>query len=40
MAAQTVSRMPNLADVIWNHAPKNILDPFPGKVHPNAKPGD
>ncbi len=32
VAAQIVSRMSNLADVIWNNAPKSILDPFPAQV--------
>ena len=32
VAAQTVSRMSNLADVIWNNAPKSILDPFSSQV--------
>ena len=32
VAAQIVSRMSNLADVIWNNAPKSILDPFPKQV--------
>mgnify|MGYP003396721743 FL=1 len=36
VAAQIVSRMSNLADVIWNNAPKSILDPFPAQVA-NAK---
>ena len=39
VAAQIVSRMSNLADVIWNNAPKSILDPFPSQVNPNAKSG-
>jgi methane/ammonia monooxygenase subunit C len=39
VAAQIVSRMSNLADVIWNNAPKSILDPFPSQVNPNAKAG-
>jgi methane/ammonia monooxygenase subunit C len=25
--------------VIWNNAPKSILDPFPSQVNPNAKSG-
>jgi methane/ammonia monooxygenase subunit C len=37
VAAQIVSRMSNLADVIWNNAPKAILDPFPSQVGPGAK---
>ncbi len=32
VAAQTVSRMSNLADVIWNNAPKSILDPFSSQI--------
>jgi len=39
VAAQIVSRMSNLADVVWNNAPKAILDPFPSQVNPNAKAG-
>jgi len=39
VAAKIVSRMSNLADVIWNNAPKAILDPFPSRVNPNAKAG-
>jgi methane/ammonia monooxygenase subunit C len=31
--------MSNLADVIWNHAPKSILDPFPGQVGKETKSG-
>ncbi|MDH4154053.1 MAG: methane monooxygenase/ammonia monooxygenase subunit C, partial [Nitrospira sp.] len=37
VAAQIVSRMSNLADVIWNNAPKSILDPFPAQVAANTK---
>ncbi|HWV47806.1 MAG TPA: methane monooxygenase/ammonia monooxygenase subunit C, partial [Nitrospira sp.] len=37
VAAQIVSRMSNLADVIWNNAPKSILDPFPSQVGPGHK---
>ena len=37
VAAQIVSRMSNLADVIWNNAPKSILDPFPSQVGPGSK---
>ncbi|MBS0181113.1 MAG: methane monooxygenase/ammonia monooxygenase subunit C [Nitrospira sp.] len=32
VAAQTVSRMSNLADVIWNAASKSILDPFSSQI--------
>ncbi len=32
VATQIVSRMSNLADVIWNNAPKRILEPFPAQV--------
>jgi methane/ammonia monooxygenase subunit C len=32
VAAQIVSRMSNLADMIRNNAPKCILDPFPAQV--------
>jgi methane/ammonia monooxygenase subunit C len=39
VAAQIVSRMSNLADVIWNNAPKAILDPFPSQVAGGAKSG-
>jgi methane/ammonia monooxygenase subunit C len=39
VAAQIVSRMSNLADVIWNNAPKSILDPFPSQVGTGAKTG-
>ena len=31
VAAQTVSRMSNLADVIWNNAPKASLIHFPAR---------
>jgi len=37
VAAQIVSRMSNLADVIWNNAPKSILDPFPAQVATGEK---
>jgi methane/ammonia monooxygenase subunit C len=39
VAAQIVSRMSNLADVIWNNAPKSILDPFPSQVATGQKTG-
>ena len=39
VAAQIVSRMSNLADVIWNNAPKSILDPFSSQVETGAKTG-
>jgi methane/ammonia monooxygenase subunit C len=39
VAAQIVCRMSNLADVIWNNAPKSILDPFPNQVAGAAKSG-
>jgi methane/ammonia monooxygenase subunit C len=39
VAAQIVSRMSNLADVIWNNAPKSILDPFSSQVATGTKSG-
>jgi methane/ammonia monooxygenase subunit C len=39
VAAQIVSRMSNLADVVWNNAPKSILDPFPSQVATGQKTG-
>jgi methane/ammonia monooxygenase subunit C len=31
--------MSNLADVIWNNAPKSILDPFSSQVATGTKSG-
>src|SRR6185437_4848267 len=39
VAAQIISRMSNLADVIWNNAPKSILDPFSSQLSGGAKSG-
>ncbi|MBS0184630.1 MAG: hypothetical protein JSS39_19755 [Nitrospira sp.] len=39
VAAQIVSRMSNLSDVIWNGASKDILDPFSKQVGAGAKTG-
>ncbi|HWF60966.1 MAG TPA: methane monooxygenase/ammonia monooxygenase subunit C, partial [Nitrospira sp.] len=39
VAAQIISRMSNLADVIWNNAPKSILDPFSSQLSGGAKIG-
>ena len=40
VAAQTVSRMSNLADVIWNNAPRSILYPFSSQIAAsNARSG-
>jgi hypothetical protein len=39
VAAQIVSRMSNLADVIWNSESKAILDPFSKQVGSGARTG-
>ena len=39
VAAQIVSQMSNLAGVIWNNAPKSILDLCTSQVNPDAKVG-
>jgi methane/ammonia monooxygenase subunit C len=39
VAAQIVCRMSNLADVLFNDAPKSILDPFPSQVPAGQKTG-
>jgi methane/ammonia monooxygenase subunit C len=40
VAAQIVSRMSNLADVIWNNAPKSILDPFRAQISAGTQTGN
>jgi len=39
VAAQIVSRMSNLADVIWNNESKAILNPFASQVGTSARTG-